>query len=500
MQQLMLFEDKIDNYEYIVQNFSADGLCSETERLTLEKKYTPLLEVTQKFDRRAVSYQLSKKNPIHNWLKYKEGFSAELVNILLDEMGASAGDIIMDPFMGSGTTAIACQMRGINSIGYDIMPLSDVAIKAKSNVLNYEITELEMLIEEFSSITMPNNYLKKTPYVTITDSAYPKFNEQFIQFATEWIAQSNYSQKLKNLFTLCLLNSLERCSYTAKDGQYLRWDSRSNKIINANIERKKLGRKTLPAHQCRETVENIQDVIEEELNHTLSDIKFIQSNAHVNLSATIDFTEGSALLELPKLKEETLNGVITSPPYCNRYDYTRIYALELVCLGCNEDKIKYLRQALLSCTVESKSKIYLLRENYERLKNLDRFYYITEKIKSNATFKEIMTALNKRKLYGDLNNNGIIRMIEGYFTELAFIYAELYRTCKNGAIIAVVNDNVRYGGEIIPVDYLSTSFAEQFGFKPMKIYCLKNQKGNSSQQMKKFGRTALRKSITIWQK
>ena len=38
-------------------------------------KYTPLLEVMQKFDRRAVSWQLSKKNP------YKEGFSAELVNI-----------------------------------------------------------------------------------------------------------------------------------------------------------------------------------------------------------------------------------------------------------------------------------------------------------------------------------------------------------------------------------------------------------------------------------
>ena len=500
MKQLTLFEDKIDNHEYVVQNFSADGLCQETERLFLEKKYTPLLEVTQKFDRRAVSYQLSKKNPMHNWLKYKEGFSAELVNILLDEMGISTGDIIMDPFMGSGTTAIACQMRGIHSIGYDIMPLSNVAIKAKSNVLNYKIPELEMLIKEFSSLSMPENYLKRTPYVTITASAYPKFNEQFIQFATDWITQSNYPQKLKNLFTLCVLNSLERCSYTAKDGQYLRWDSRSTKIINANIERKKCGRKAILAHQCRDTVENIQDAIEEELNHILSDIKFIQSNAHKSFSANIDFTEGSALFELPKLKDATLNGVITSPPYCNRYDYTRIYALELVCLGCNEDRIKYLRQALLSCTVESKSKISLLRETYKQLNNLNRFYYITEKINANATFMEIMAALEKRKSYRDLNNSGVIRMIEGYFTELAFVFAELYRTCKDGARIAVVNDNVRYGGEIIPVDYLSTSFAEQFGFKPIKIYCLKNQKGNSSQQMKKFGRTALRKSITIWQK
>lgn len=84
--------------------------------------------------------------------------------------------------------------------------------------------------------------------------------------------------------------------------------------------------------------------------------------------------------------------------------------------------------------------------------------------------------MEKRKANGDLNNNGVLRMVEGDFTELAFIYAELYRTCKKGAMVAFVNDNVRYGGEVIPVDYLSTSFAEQFGFKPIKVYCLKQQK------------------------
>ena len=111
-----------------------------------------------------------------------------------------------------------------------------------------------------------------------------------------------------------------------------------------------------------------------------------------------------------------------------------------------------------------------------------------------------MTALEERKKNGDLNNNGVIRMVEGYFTELAFIYAELYRVCKSGAMVAFVNDNVRYGGEVIPVDFLSSSFAEQFGFKVKKVYSLKQQKGNSSQQMAKYGRVPLRKSITIWTK
>ena len=91
-------------------------------------------------------------------------------------------------------------------------------------------------------------------------------------------------------------------------------------------------------------------------------------------------------------------------------------------------------------------------------------------------------------------------MVEGYFTELAFLYAELYRVCKKGAQVAFVNDNVRYGGEVIPVDFLSCLFAEQFGFHVKKVYCLQQKKGNSSQQMAKFGKVPLRKSITIWEK
>ncbi|MDR3296235.1 MAG: hypothetical protein LBT26_10500 [Clostridiales Family XIII bacterium] len=121
-------------------------------------------------------------------------------------------------------------------------------------------------------------------------------------------------------------------------------------------------------------------------------------------------------------------------------------------------------------------------------------------IEANDVLNEIEYALSKRNERGDINNKGVLSMVKGYFEELTFIFYELYRLCKCGAQVAFVNDNVRYAGEVIPVDFLSTSIAEQIGFKPVKIYTLKQQKGNSSQQMAKFGRVALRKSITIWEK
>lgn len=118
----------------------------------------------------------------------------------------------------------------------------------------------------------------------------------------------------------------------------------------------------------------------------------------------------------------------------------------------------------------------------------------------NGLFSKIREALQIRQDNGEINNKGVIRMVDGYFTDLTFIYAEIYRLLKDGGSIAVVNDNVRYAGEVIPVDFISSEIAEKIGFKVKKIYTLKQKKGNSSQQMAKYGRVALRKSITIWQK
>ncbi|MDE7308408.1 MAG: site-specific DNA-methyltransferase [Lachnospiraceae bacterium] len=496
MKSSFWFEESIDTF--LVEQFSADGLCNEKARKNLEQEYAKYLEVTDKFNRKNVSYQLSKKDVLHSWLKYKEGFSADLVNMLLDEMGAHKGDLVMDPFFGSGTTGLVCQMRGINSIGYDIMPISSVAVKAKSAVLDYNIQEIINLFHDVEELNIPEGYIGKTEYIKITQDAYPERTELFLQYIKEWNENNLYSDNAKNLLKLCILNSLERCSYTNKSGQYLSWDCRSKKVIEANIKRAEKGQKLLSKKYVRSEIGNIKETVIEELAHMLNDIKTIQENSLESNDAQINYMEKSVLYEIPKLKEGILKGVITSPPYCNRYDYTRTYALELVYLGFGEDDIKKMRQDLLSCTVESRSKMDNIEKFYKSIDQADRFKYIKEKIESNMVLKEIVEALNKRKDNGDLNNNGVVRMVEGYFTELGFIFAELFRLCQKGAMVAFVNDNVRYGGEVIPVDFLSSSLAEDFGFKIKKIYTLKQQKGNSSQQMAKFGKIALRKGITIW--
>jgi site-specific DNA-methyltransferase (cytosine-N4-specific) len=499
MKQLSLFDMPSIADKWQVQNFSADNFGQQSARMSLEQKLIDIMVISDDFSRQSVSYQLSKNDSLHRWLKYKEGFSADLVKRLLQEFEIKAGDTVLDPFVGSGTTSLVCKMQGINSIGFDVLPMSKIAIEAKQSVYKYDLAEIKRIIAEIESSTVPENYSKRTPYINITDGAYPENTEKEIAFFTEWNETGHHSKLAKNLVTLCILNSLEKISYTAKDGQFLRWDYRSKKMIESVEYREKNGKAPLVIRLDKGHLPTLKQSLLDELNSVFQDITFIQRNPQQKES-DLQFIEGNALYELPKHDDNLLSGVITSPPYCNRYDYTRTYALELAYLGITDEKLKKLRQELLSCTVENKPKIDSIRENYEKLGKKSDFDKILKIIKKNRTLAEVNQSLQERSKKGDINNNGVLRMVDGYFTELTFIYSELFRLCKSGAKVAFVNDNVRYGGEVISVDFISTELAGQIGFNPVKVYSLKQQKGNSSQQMAKFGRVALRKSITVWEK
>ena len=497
MEQLSLFDMPSITEKWQVQNFSADNFGQQSARISLEQKLIDITVISNDFSRQNVSYQLSKNDCLHRWLKYKEGFSADLVKKLLHEFELKAGDTVLDPFVGSGTTSLVCKMQGISSIGFDVLPMSKIAIEAKKSVYKYDLSEIKQIISNIENLEMLANYNKRTPYINITDGAYPENTEKEIAFFTEWNENSSHSKFAKNLVTLCILNSLEKVSFTAKDGQFLRWDYRSKKMRESAEYREKNGKTPMVIRLDKGNLPALKQSLLDELNSVYQDINFIQRNSKPR-EIDLQFIEGNALYELPKHKDNILNGVITSPPYCNRYDYTRTYALELAYLGITDEKLKKLRQELLSCTVENKPKIDYIRENYEKLDKRKDFEKIMKIIKKNKTLAEINQSLQERSKKGDINNKGVLRMVDGYFTELCFIYAELYRLCKSGAKVAFVNDNVRYGGEVISVDYISTEMAEQIGFMPLKVYSLKQQKGNSSQQMAKFGRVALRKSITVW--
>ncbi len=466
------------------------------ESLAREKLFERLsnkLEIAYHFNRQIVSFQANKKEPVYRWFKYKEGFSAALIKYFLKEYSSKPGKIL-DPFAGAGTTLFAAQEEGWESTGIELLPVGTFVMNARQSAKNVDLTKLKSAIEKFWK-----TYETIIPTISIEHIAITKdaFSEETEDYLNKYISFSNACKdnNVSIILKFAAFSILEEISFTRKDGQYLRWDHRSKRNLNGK-----------PFDKGR--ILTFKEALEIKLNQITQDLSGSnQINTLFDLidkpkikEIPVNVIDGTCLEELPKMPSGEFDFVITSPPYCNRYDYTRTYALELVYLGLNNDQVRDLRQTMLSCTVENKEKLQDLETFYQSINQLSTFNQVLDTYNSSEAMQEVNFILDEFNRLGELNNKNIARMVKNYFLEMAFVIYELSRVMKSGGYCVMVNDNVRYGGEEIPVDLILSEFAENFNFDIEKIFVLPKGKGNSSQQMGKHGRTEIRKCVYLWKK
>jgi len=457
------------------------------------------LEVAYHLNRKIVSFQANKEEPIFRWFKYKEGFSSSLVKYFLQEYGGK-GKRILDPFAGAGTTLFTAQEMGWQSFGIELLPVGIFAMQTRQSALSTPAEEMRKYAKDFFQVLKTNSEIysaetrKCINHISITKGAFPKKTETVLNLFLDF-CDSIKNKPVQTLLRFAAFSILEEISYTRKDGQYLRWDYRCDR----NLSGKPFDKGTILSFEeaLLRKVEQIAVDIGPGDNNFLFDVA---KNEQKKPEHPINIIEGSCLSELPKFEDEFFDLIVTSPPYCNRYDYTRTYALELVYLGLDSKQIRDLRQTMLSCTVENKEKTEQLRTMYRLLEREDDFEKVLRTYgNSKAMFEvnKVLGELNREKL---LNNTNVPRMVKNYFFEMCFIIFELARITRSGGHCVMVNDNVRYGGEEIPVDLILSEFAEQFGWHVEKILVLPRGKGNSSQQMGHYGRTEIRKGVYLWRK
>ena len=95
--------------------------------------------------RRQPSAQTILNGEVHNWYRLRLGYSDHLVADLLDKFGLRAGDSVLDPFCGSGTSLVECMKKGIDSVGIDANPSSCFAATVKTNWQLQPTTLLSLL-------------------------------------------------------------------------------------------------------------------------------------------------------------------------------------------------------------------------------------------------------------------------------------------------------------------------------------------------------------------
>jgi len=227
--------------------------------------------------------QFSTGYATHGLFPYRGKFHPQLIKGLINILGIENGETILDPMAGSGTTNIEAALMGINSCAIDVSPFCQLMIKTK-----------------YEALTIDLNLLKKSPLNAQKFFAYFKQGN-----VIERIEKIGDPDKIK-IYNLAFLAYLDALGY-------------SKRVVKANHEQ--LFEKVLPRYI--ETVKSF-----------LANPYYDQNNL-----GKLEILLNSEALQM-KIDNNSVDCVITSPPYSFAIDYVENDKDQLELLGYDTKELK----------------------------------------------------------------------------------------------------------------------------------------------------------------
>ena len=310
-------------------------------------EFTDYYYITQKNQTRSVNQYLT------HWIyPYKGKFHPQMIRALFNIIGLKEGDTVFEPFSGSGTTALEAQLLGINFIGIDISPLCVIQgrVKTESICVLDEILEVK---DEVISKFMPGLFNVEQNYYKL-------------------IKDITTNEKVINFYNMARLLAVS-------DNSRRKRDFKTSFIKNLNL-----------------MIASVKDFIEikERLNLKLGNVK----------------TEIGDARDI-KLSDNSIDGIITSPPYSIALDYVQNDAHSLKDLGFD---VSEMRNDFIGVRGAGRSKIELYNEDMKKA------------------------------------------------------YSEMYRVLKPNKYAVIVIGNATYQGKEVKTVEFTIKYMESIGFKLVK--------------------------------
>lgn len=371
------------------------------------------------------------KLPIHRWFKYSAGFSAEWAKTIIEKEKKSGAKLtVLDPFAGSGTTLLAAEHVGVDSYGLESHPF--VARIASTKLLWHKVDpkkymdEINFLIEK--SKKDQSEYLLNTSELLLKCYSGNSLNKLFA-LKSEFL-NKNKNTPTDQLVWLTITAILRSCSHVGTaQWQYILPNKTKVRVLD-------------PFDALLAKAEQIANDIEYAKKEFLPLAKIIQLDARL-------------ASEIPK---DSIDLVITSPPYPNNYDYADATRLEMTFWGEIEgwgDLHEKVRKHIIrSCSQHSAADRINLNEflESELLKPISG-----EISKVCNELAEVRKTKGGKKTYHT--------MIAAYFLDLAQIFHRLRPLCKDGSRLCfVIGDSAPYG-VYVPAEKWLGKLAIHAGFK-----------------------------------
>ena len=390
-----------------------------------------------------------REQPIHRWFVFPHSFTSDLVHALIEDWNLTPNDRILDPFLGAGTTLLAAKQKCIPATGYDLLPLATLVARVK--VSDYQSERLVALWSRLLEKIQPSQWNGTSrKYANFVHRALPGKLLGAFEAIDIAIMRLEATQNERDFFRVALLSTIPEYSRAKATGGWLKWI------------------------QEHKSISTLTESFSRHVNLMLADVA-ISNVPRLSLQSSSCAEQGDAR-SLPDTNDK-YSAVITSPPYPNRHDYTRVFGVELMFAFLDWEETRQLRYQSFHSHPESRP-VRPDFGDYKQPRHLSQ------------------TISSLRDVTADPR---VPRMIEGYFQDLYLSLRETRRVIKKGARVAFVVGNVRYAGYAVDVDVLTAEIGEQSGLKCEKLLVAR-YRGNSAQQMGKYGRSPARESVVIFRK
>ena len=223
-----------------------------------------------------------------HWIyPYKGKFHPQMIRALLNVAKLGEGDTVLDPFIGSGTTALEAQLLGINSVGIDVSPLCVLQSKVKTESV-YAVDQIKRLRQE----AIESFRITNTAH-TLLAQPTEKHYEDFLSSITD--------EKVRNFYLMARLVAIS-------DEVRRRRDIVQSFTKNLDL-----------------MISSVEDhaTVKKELNLTFGKTDIRQADAR----------------NLP-LNDESVDGIITSPPYSIALDYVANDEHSFKAMGLDVDRMR----------------------------------------------------------------------------------------------------------------------------------------------------------------
>jgi len=396
--------------------------------------------------RRWVTPELLRSRAIHRWYVFPHSFAAELVHALLDQWQLGPDDRIVDPFVGAGTTVLAAKEKGIPATGYDLSP--HAVMTARVKVANYALCRLQRASRALAAALDTTEWNGPTgSYSDLVRRALPGKLLSAFEATAHAIESIPYSRQERDFLHTALLSALPEFSRARATGGWLKW-------MRGGMSAQRLPR-----------------VLRDRIEAMLTDL------ARAGLPRrSLWHVRQSDARRLPDA-DGTYSAVITSPPYPNRHDYTRVFGVELMLTFLDWEGARRLRRQSFHSHPEAKP----------------------DRPAADGYEQPVMLGRALAKITKRAKDPRVPRMLEGYFLDAYLCLGEMARVCRPHAHVALVVGNAQYCGVSVLVDRITAEIAEQVGLRCDRIVAVR-YRGNSAQQMGTYGRRPSRESVVLFRR